>query len=140
MNYQAMIVKPEDIENCWPFVTHYIDEAVKYSNGELTNESMKAKCKTGEMILLVIVSGIDIIACFTYEIRKFDTDKRALFISTISGHHMRDWIGDMAEVSNNLAKMLDCNEIYAIGRRGWGRVIKDLGYNEIHTVYSREVH
>lgn len=132
--------KPEMVEMLWHIVGPMLDRAVQHSNGELDLEVIKEQLIAKEMLLLLVNREDKIIAAFALERRDFDTGKSVLVVTTAGGEGLEDWKEELDKVLNSLAKEHGCEDIYIVGRAGWVRSLKHIGYSVCHTVVSRKVH
>jgi hypothetical protein len=132
-------IKPSLIPLVWDVVTPYLVAPIGHSNGELSLDNMYERMIKGELLLLTIAENKNIMAVVTLEKREFATGKNILNVTTAGGSDAHLWIEQLDEVLNNLAKDYDCQEIYIVGRDGWVRLLKDIGYGKIHTVVSKKV-
>ena len=132
-------VKPELIPVIWPIVKPMLEAPIKYSHNELCIDDMYDRLIKGEMLLLTINKKSEVVAAITCEKRDFPTGKTILNVTTAGGSALQDWFEDLDKVMDRVAKEYGCEEIYIVGRPGWVRVLKNVGYEKIHTVVSRKV-
>ena len=132
-------IKPEMVPLMWPLVSDMLNGAIDHANGELDEKDVFSRIIKGSMLLVTISQGSDIIAALGLEQRDFGTGKRILNVTLAGGSNAKDWIEQMDDVVHELAKDYKCDEVYIIGRKGWTRVLRDLGYETIHTVVSKKV-
>lgn len=123
----------------WPKVSHMIQVAIDHSNGELTLDSMYERIENAEMLLLTVNEGDRVVATLTIDKRDFESGKKTLNVVTAGGSDMHIWINEVDRVLNELAKEHGCEDIYIIGREGWVRTLKQIGYEKIHTTLSKKV-
>lgn len=123
----------------WPRVEEMIDMAIAHSNEELSISSIYNKLLEGDMLLVTINEGDSIVAALTLERRHFDTGKDVLNVVTAGGADMHIWVEEMDDILQKLAKQFKCEEIYIVGRQGWVRTLRDLGYQRVHTTLSKRV-
>ena len=74
-----------------------------------------------------------------FDIIDFESGIRALNIQCAGGDILDEWFEQIEAIANSLAKEHGCKNIYIIGRAGWARKMKGLGYKTIHTVIAKEV-
>ena len=127
------------VEVIWPRVQDMIQVAIDHSNGELDIDQMYTKIVDSEMLLLTINENDRIVATLTIEKRSFDTGKTIMNVVTAGGADMHLWISEVDRVLNQLAKEHGCEDIYIIGRVGWVRTLKEIGYERIHTTLAKRV-
>lgn len=130
-----------DVIRCWHEIEPFIQKAVDESNGELTTDSIKEKVANKEVIVLTIydLSIAKLIAVTTFDMVTFESGIRVLNIQCAGGERVDEWFAEVDAIANCVAKRHDCSKIYVIGRNGWARKLKPIGYAPVHTVISREV-
>lgn len=131
---------PNDLIAHWDEIEPFVSAAVDESNGELTAESVKARVEIGEIAIATVFSDDTLVAAISFDIVEFDSGLRVINIQCAGGTMMHQWFEQVEAIANNLAKHHNCTKIYIIGRQGWARQMKGLGYSTIHTVISKEVH
>ena len=123
----------------WDEIYSFLKLAVDRSNGELDEVSCKNQVEDGGLLVAAVYEDEELIAVVCFELIIFTTGKRVINIQLAGGKNLDDWFEKMDEVSDSIAKMRDCSEVYIVGRAGWQRKLKQLGYKTTHTVLHREV-
>lgn len=131
--------KLEHIVAHWNQIAPFLEKGIEFSNGEICIESIKEKLIDREIMLSVVFKDEQMIAAVTFEQITFDTGKRVLNIQLAGGDYLDEWFAQMEQLANDLAKHYSCEDIYIIGRKGWVKQMKRLGYSEVHTVLHKEV-
>lgn len=80
-----------------------------------------------------------IIAVVTFEMTSFDSGMKILTIQCAGGERMDEWIPQIDAISLSMAHRHGCQKVYIVGRKGWERKLRDIGYEHAHTVLSKEV-
>lgn len=132
-------ITPNMIPLVWHTVAPMIQMAVEYSHGELDLEDILARLTNNEMLLLTVSEGDLIIAALTIEKRDFASGKNILNVTTAGGADLHLWMDQLDPIIDELAREHGCTEIYIVGRPGWMRLLKGIGYEKIHTVVSKKV-
>jgi hypothetical protein len=132
-------IQPNMVEIIWPRVEAMIAMAIEHSNGELSLESMKRQIMKGEMLLLVVYEADIIVASLTLERRDFDSGLSVLNVTTAGGADLHIWMKDVLAVLEGLAEEQGCTELYIVGRPGWQRALKKIGFKPVHTVVSKKL-
>jgi len=84
---------------------------------------------------------------------KFDTEVRGAFITKIAkypqknllciillgGKEFHKWRDEADALLNAFGKEHNCEYIELFGRKGWGKVLKDIDYNEITRLFAKEI-
>ena len=123
----------------WDELYAFMKLAVDHSNGELDEVSCKNQVEDGDLLVAAVYDDKTLVAVVAFELLLFTTGKRALNIQLAGGASLDDWFERIDEVSNMLAKSRECSEVYIVGRAGWQRKLKQLGYKVAHTVLHKEV-
>jgi hypothetical protein len=123
----------------WPVVEDMIQSAIDESNEELSVHHIKKRLIEQDMILLTVAVNGEFVAACTLEIRHFDTGKKVMHVCTLGGAGFEEWWEEMGKAFDELAIDHDCSEVYIIGRPGWKRLLKDKGYDLVHTVLRKKV-
>ena len=130
---------PDHLLHHWGEIEPFIKMACDESNGELTPDVVKRKVEMHNVIIAVVYDDDKLVAAISYDIIDFESGMRALNIQCAGGDILDEWFEQIEAIANSLAKEHGCNNIYIIGRAGWARKMKGLGYKTIHTVIAKEV-
>ncbi len=139
MTYKIAALPQPLIEPIWPLVAPHIARVVKMVDDETTLEHVKAKALAGDVLIVAVSKGSDVIAAFTADIREFDTGMKALYIPMLAGDNLNEWLHQAMNVMHAVAKDFKCDQMRACGRRGWTKVLKDIGWEEQYTVIKFDV-
>jgi len=139
MSYYVTAVPISLIPYIWKDVKQFLQDAIDESNGETNIEITYADLMSGECMLLLVYKDGVAYGAINLRRRQFDTGKDALFVTLLGGINMQSWIRDAQEVGLKAAKELGCTEMYCVGRAGWEKVLKDVGYKRAYTILSYEV-
>lgn len=120
----------------WDRVQPFLAAAILESNGELTEESVYADLASGATILVIIYLDKEIVGAAALRKKTFDSGINTLSVFLLGGKDMNSWIKDAYGVAVQIAKHLDCQSIYCIGRDGWVKVLKDIGFKKQYSVLS----
>lgn len=137
--YVVTAVHPIYVPVIWQQVADYISDAISYSNGEKDIQHVYDELMNGDSNLVIIYFEQTIYGAAILSKRIFDTGKSALFVSLLGGINMNEWIEDAHFVANKIAKDLCCDSIYCVGRQGWEKALKGIGYDKAYTILSIEV-
>ena len=138
-DYIVSAIKPNMVPIVWPMVEDMLKRPLEHSNNELNIETVFMRIIKGDMLLVTISKGSDIVAAIAIEQTTFDTGKKIMNLTLVGGDDMHEWMHKFDEVTQNLAKDYGCEEIYIIGRKGWVRALRSLGFDTVHTVVSKKV-
>lgn len=129
----------EQINACWDEISPLIQRACDHSNGELSTDVILRCINEGSLMLVVVYEDKKLTAAVTFEQTNFETGKRVMNIQVAAGDNVDAWFHQIEQLAESLAKRYQCDDIYIIGRKGWAKKMKHLGYSEVHTILHREV-
>lgn len=130
---------PELALQHWDELYSKLKLAVDHANGELDEPSVKYQVEEGDLLVAAVYEDEQLLAVVAFELLLFHTDKRVLNIQLAGGDSLDLWFERMDEVAQNIARARECTEVYIVGRAGWQRKLKQLGYSTVHTVLHKEV-
>lgn len=114
----------------WSSVRGWIDEACTHCDGWWTIEAVENLLVEGKALLWVLTSAGDAKAAVVTAICDWDGRKVAEIMLT-GGTGVIESMGSELPAIEHWARDNGAVEIYARGRRGWARLYKPLGYDEI---------
>jgi hypothetical protein len=124
----------------WDRVVPQLEKPIALSHGEVTLDSIKARIMSGDVLLITVSRGIEIIAVNTVEVRESESGLRALYIPLIGGSEMEEWMDRFLKIVKAIAKDFNCTELRGIAaRKGWMRKLKPLGWSEVSTIIKCDV-
>lgn len=129
----------EQINECWDEISTLLQKAVEHSNNEISIESVHSRINNGEIMVAVVFENGNLIAVTTFEQVQFETGKRVMNIQLAGGTNVDAWFTQIEQLADSLAKRYNCDDVYIIGRKGWVKKMKSLGYSEVHTILHKEV-
>lgn len=137
---QIAIPNIDIIAKCWGEIEPFLQLAINESNGELNLEGIIKSIESKDLLLAVVFDDDgSIMAVCAFEIRVFQSGKKVVHIMSAGGHGVDDWFEQIEQIAVDLAKNQGCSEVYIIGRKGWERKMKHLGYSHAHTILCKEV-
>ena len=129
----------KSIDMIWPVAAPFIEAAIEYSNDELNIFAMKKALLERELILITVNDDHKMIAALTVNKEQFQSGKRVLTLVAIGGARMKEWLHKVDEVLCTVCREEGCTEMYLIGRPGWIKLLRPLGFETIHTVVSKKI-
>lgn len=139
MTYKLAAIPQTLVEPIWAQLEPHIARVVSIVDEETTIEVVKEKAISGDVLLLSVCKGTDIIAVLTMDIRDFDTGMKALYIPMLAGDEFFEWFDQAFTVVKAIAKDFGCSQIRAAGRRGWTKALKPHGWEEQYTIIKYDV-
>ena len=135
---EVMIVEIDagTIDFQWKKISEILKPAVEY-NGTLNLLNVYELVKSGLAKLFVAVKEKQIFAAFLVE-RVKGINKNYLRVVLAAGEPMKEWIGPLIKLMDGLSAAENVEFYEMIGRPGWKRALKDIGY-ESAMVYRRNI-
>ena len=130
-------IKGENIEAWWSLVQEYLITALEYGLGEYSIGDIKNACKSKDMQLWVKMDR-EVKGAFITKIAKYP-QKNLLCVILLGGDEFQEWRDEADALLNAFGKENNCEYIELFGRKGWGRVLKDIDYKEITRLFAKEI-
>lgn len=122
------------IELIWDKVEPLIDMVKEKSPDDVSIEAVKEQLMLGNVLLVTISRGADVIAVNVLEVRDLDTGLKAMYIPITAGTEMENWMEPFLELATNIGKDFNCIELRGIAvRKGWLRKLEPYGWEELFT-------
>lgn len=131
-----MELDKDAIDFQWQKISEILYPAVE-RNETLTMLNVYELVVTGLARLFVAIKEQEIFAAFMVEKVK-GMSKSYLRVVLAAGEPMREWIGHLIKLMDGLSKSQNVEFYEMIGRPGWKRALKDIGY-ESDLIYRRRV-
>lgn len=131
---ELVCVDPRRIDEVWPPVRHFIQEALK--RGDMGRfDHIEADVLAGDALLWLVWCKPYIEAAVVTQI--VQTEKsRVCMIQACGGSRMGRWLDLIGQIEA-YAKTEGCRCVRILGRRGWARVLKN--YRETKIVLERQI-
>ena len=135
-------VLPEYIDRIWPKVEPFLKKGVDASRGRFDMPSLYREITTGAQHLWIFVKDDDeVVAAMTTQFVYYPL-RVNLCVPFIGSDDESigkdDWRRMMLKLIE-WAKLYGCSAVEALGRRGWTRVFRDIGFEESFVNIEREV-
>jgi hypothetical protein len=130
-------IKGESVEVWWPLVEEYLITALEYGLGEYSIGDIKNSCISKDMQLWVKI-GKEAKGAFVTKIAKYP-QKNLLVVILLGGDEFQEWRDEADAVLNAFGKQHNCEYVELFGRKGWGKMLKDIDYKEITRLFAKEI-
>ncbi len=134
-----LTVEPSIAIQHWEELYQFLKLGVDHSNGELDEATVKEQVASGNLLVAAVYDESRLVAAVAFEMITFTTGKKVINIQLAGGDSLDAWFEQMDEIAQLIAKARDCDDVYIVGRAGWQRKLKQLGYQTVHTVLHKEV-
>ena len=130
-------IRGENIDAWWHLVQEYLITALEYGLGEYSIGDIKKSCKSKDMQLWVKFDT-EVRGAFITKIAKYP-QKNLLCVILLGGKEFHKWRDEADALLNAFGKEHNCEYVELFGRKGWGKVLKDLDYKEITRLFAKEI-
>ncbi len=130
-------IKGESVEVWWPLVEEYLNTALEYSLGEYSITDIKNACISKNMQLWVKI-GKKAKGAFVTKIAKYP-QKNLLIVILLGGDEFQEWRDEADALLNAFGKQHNCEYVELFGRKGWGKILKDINYEEVTRLFAKEI-
>ena len=130
-------IRSGDIEAWWPLVEEYLNAALKFGLGEYSITDIKKSCISKNMQLWVKV-GKKAKGAFVTKIAKYP-QKNLLCVILLGGDEFQEWRDEADALLNAFGKQHNCEYVELFGRKGWGKMLKDIDYKEVTRLFAKEI-
>jgi hypothetical protein len=129
------LVPKEDYDTIFPHVREYLRKAANLSGGRTTIEHVKSNLYTKPQQLWIAFDEGKIVCGAITEILEYPT-KKVLAGLFIGGNQLAEWRKPIVDNMALFAKANNCSCIEFMGRRGWGKVLKQDGWKQTYISYE----
>ena len=130
-------IKGESVEVWWALVEEYLITALKYGLGEYSIGDIKSACISKDMQLWVKI-GKEAKGAFVTKIARYP-QKNLLVVILLGGDEFQEWRDEADAVLNAFGKQHNCEYVELFGRKGWGKMLKDIDYKEVTRLFAKEI-
>jgi len=130
-------IKGENVETWWSLVEEYLNTALKYSLGEYSIDDIKNLCISKDMQLWVKFDK-EVQGAFVTKINKYP-QKNLLLVILLGGDKFQEWRDEADALLNAFGKQHNCEYVELFGRKGWGKILKDINYKEVTRLFAKEI-
>lgn len=130
-------IKGESVEAWWPLVEEYLNAALKHGLGEYSTSDIKSACISKNMQLWVKIDK-EVQGAFVTKISKYP-QKNILCVLLLGGKEFITWRDEADALLNAFGKENNCEYVELFGRKGWGKMLKDIDYKEQTRLFAKEI-
>ena len=130
-------IKGENVETWGSLVEEYLNTALKYSLGEYSIDDIKNLCVSKDMQLWVKFDK-EVQGAFVTKINKYP-QKNLLLVILLGGDKSQEWRDEADALLNAFGKQHNCEYVELFGRKGWGKMLKDIDYKEVTRLFAKEI-
>lgn len=130
------LVPAEGLPRVWPIVEPMLAKAAEYTNGRFNTADILTDIACGQQTLWIAIEGGKIIGCTTISIIEYPTGIKSLCYEYLGGDDVSRWLGEGHKVCMQYAKDHGCTKLECLGRSGWKRFLRDIGYQQFAVKYE----
>jgi hypothetical protein len=130
-------IKGESVETWWSLVEEYLNAALKHGLGEYSTSDIKSACISKDMQLWVKIDK-EVQGAVVTKISKYP-QKNILCVLLLGGKNFLEWRDEADALLNAFGKENNCEYVELFGRKGWGKMLKDINYKEQTRLFAKEI-
>lgn len=127
----------DSVRERWREIEPFIERALEYSLGTLAKEQVLEALTSGEMQGFLVCTPNLVGVCVT-RIQIYPATKN-LEVLLLAGDGFDEWGGELDGVLRRLGGLTQCNRMVCMGRRGWARKLRQLGWGEQSVLVAKEL-
>ena len=131
-------IRSENIDGWWSLVEEYLIAALKHGLGEYSTEDIKKSCILRDMQLWVKFDKEGVQGAFVTKISQYP-QMNILCVLLLGGNEFIKWRDEADALLNAFGKENNCKYVELFGRKGWGKVLKDINYKEQTRLFAKEI-
>lgn len=120
------------IDVIWDRIRGHIGKAIDEAHGDLDEGRLRDRLRSGQEVALTVCDGPEIVTTCIVSVQTLDGGRRVLFIPSLGGERIDEWLDDGLAVLRQMAQQYGCDGIRACGRPGWIRKLP--GAKAIHQI------
>ena len=129
----------QDVDTIYYKIKDYLEGCAEYTYGRFTAQDIKNNIKNNSHQQLWIAHKEDKIYGFVVTQPTQYPQKKVLDMVFTGGIELELWKEDMLKTIQGFAKSTGCEVIESQGRKGWGKVFKEDGFESRFTFYELPV-
>ncbi len=124
---QIIAVAPDHLEQAWPKLREGADKCLKWSLGMNTEQQLYDGIAAGEYLLFACMDGDEPVATVVGAIRQ--GDDLVFDVGYCWGTRVDDWIEQVYQAFEVIAKQVGCATMSFNGRPGWRKLAHNYGFS-----------
>lgn len=126
-------VQSSEVPILWPSVLEFLYNVVNHSE-DLDLATVRKRLLFKELQLWLVTKNREQLGVFVTEIKP-----PALMLAMLGGKDVQEWLPDVIDVANRFGGEHGCNYIEVIGRPGWRKFQKQMGFRHTYSVFRKEI-
>lgn len=125
------------IDEMWPYVSPFVVDALNYGFGEWDEFNIYDFLMDSDMQLWVVIKGNLLKGVVITEVVRYPK-KKVLRIALVSGSEIKNW-KHYIDALESWGASINCTAIEGWGRKGWEKMVKDIGFTSSRVVLCKEI-
>ena len=130
-------IQAHQFMDIWPQVREHFASFEKRSQGELTAQELAQLVMTTYRQCWVAVEDNKVVATALTRIES--NPVKTVCLDFCAGEGRENWRDEMVNEIERWAESIGSKRVRIVGRPGWCRELKSLGYKETHRVTEKEI-
>jgi hypothetical protein len=135
MNFIA--VPPDAIEMAWPELSKGIEGLLKINLGTDTKGKVYRECTEGRALMFAMYEAGEPVVVIVADITQ--GDELIFNVQYCWGTRVDDWIDEVYNAFEIIAKQAGCGTIVFNGRLGWRKLARQYGFRVNTMIYVKEL-
>lgn len=131
------ILPKDQIQEFYPQIQSLVESAYFYGDAYRDEDELMDDIEAGKAFLWVYLENGDPVGICVTDIHEVGDIRRAMIHTTATQDNI-DWARAHAEIED-WAKHNGCQQIMIIGRPGWQRKLREVGYKSIEVTLLKEI-
>jgi len=124
-----------DVMRVWEDIQYLLKSALEYADHKYTIFDVQYALMSRDMQLWLVMTDDDVIQSMIITQIVQYPNKKVMFFVFAAGVKSNEWI-HFIDHFKDFAAEHQCHAIEVLGRAGWEKKFKSLGFTKVHTVYS----
>lgn len=128
----------EEMAAYWPGVFNCLATYCRRFSGEETVENILSECASGKRTLWLCLDGDKVVLTPITEIVTINaTGRKQLILAEVGGSRLKECLPLLYGIEKWAREVHGVQEAQLVGRKGWGRLLPELGYAEKARIYRK---
>lgn len=132
-------VPVEALSVVWPSAEKLLSKAIARSNGRYSSTAVLHELLNRDLALWFVMRGEDIQAAYTTRVVQYPTGTNGLVVDWLGGEEMSAWLPLVVDSLKRYGADVGCDHVELVGRSGWLRALKSLGWHSEAVVARMEL-
>lgn len=131
-------ISPDQVASVWPTLNTGMDKMLKYSLHLHNADSIRERCMSGDWLLFCMYQGPEPVVSIVADIRQGD-GCRVFEVGFCWGSRIDEWIDEVYQSFERVARECGCGAIAFNGRPGWRKLGRQFGFEMKTMIFTKEL-